>query len=143
MIVGSLCFGLIGGVSLAQRHLDKASNLQTAMTTAQAHKAAGRKDILLVDIRRPSEWRRTGIGQFATPIDLRDPAFITKIRAAQSSADQPVALICARGVRSAKTSARLTEAGFANVVDVPAGMLGSRAGPGWLKSNLPIVRYEK
>ena len=27
-------------------------------------------------------------------------------------------------------------------VDVPEGMLGSAAGPGWLRSNLPVARWE-
>jgi hypothetical protein len=37
-------------------------------------------------------------------------------------------------------SARLAEAGFTGIVDVPEGMLGSSAGPGWLARDLPVVR---
>lgn len=54
----------------------------------------------------------------------------------------PVALICARGVRSARLSNRLTEAGYTNIIDVPEGMLGSPAGPGWLQSGLPVRDFE-
>jgi hypothetical protein len=33
---------------------------------------------------------------------------------------------------------KLNSLGFTNVTNVSEGMLGSRAGPGWLKRNLPI-----
>ena len=54
---------------------------------------------------------------------------------------KPVALICARGVRSRKMSVRLQQAGFTNIIDVPEGMLGSGAGAGWIKRGLPVVAY--
>ena len=37
-------------------------------------------------------------------------------------------------------AARLAEAGFASVLNVPEGMLGSGAGPGWVKRGLPVVQ---
>ena len=39
------------------------------LTVAQAHEQALAGEILLVDIRRPDEWRRTGIGQGAQPFN--------------------------------------------------------------------------
>ena len=51
--------------------------------------------------------------------------------------------MCARGVRSRRLTARLTEAGFTNIIDVPEGMLGSSAGPGWLKNDLPTTAYDQ
>ena len=36
----------------------------------------------------------------------------------------------------------LREAGFTNIIDVPEGMLGSGAGPGWLKSGLPLTEWD-
>ena len=61
----------------------------------------------------------------------------------QGDRTAPVALICARGVRSRRMSARLTEAGFTRIIDVPEGMLGSGAGPGWLKAGLPIETWQE
>lgn len=58
---------------------------------------------------------------------------------AEGDLDRPVALICARGVRSDRTSTRLADAGFTQIIDVPEGMLGSRAGPGWLERGLPVT----
>ena len=37
---------------------------------------------------------------------------------------------------------RLSEAGFTQIIDVPEGMLGSAAGPGWLALDLPVRTYE-
>ena len=96
-------------------------------------------EIVLIDIRRPDEWKRTGIGEGAYPIDMRRDDFIEALQAvAGADKSKPIALICARGVRSARMSNRLTEAGFTRIIDVPEGMLGSKAGPGWVKSDLPV-----
>lgn len=113
------------------------------ISVARAHQGATAGDFFLIDIRRPDEWGRTGVGEGAHPIDMRRKDFTDELLAL-TGGDQaaPVALICARGVRSRRLTARLTEAGFTNIIDVPEGMLGSGAGPGWLKSNLPIVAYK-
>ncbi len=113
-----------------------------ALTVGQAHQSALSGDILLVDIRRPDEWRWTGIGEGAVPIDMRREDF-TQALLEQTGGDRskPVALICARGVRSRRMTRLLTEAGFTAIIDVPEGMLGSGAGPGWLGAGLPLVPY--
>lgn len=113
----------------------------TALSVGDAHEQARRGDILLVDIRRPDEWSATGIGEGAVPLDMRRPDFIDALlKATNGATDTPVALICARGVRSRYLSDALREAGFGQIIDVPEGMLGSGAGPGWLKAGLPVVR---
>ena len=113
------------------------------LTAPEAMAAAVSGDITLVDIRRPDEWARTGVGEGAVPIDMRADDFIDTLLAKTGGRrDVPVALICARGVRSARMSARLTEAGFTQIIDVPEGMLGSGAGPGWLKRGLPVVQVK-
>lgn len=110
------------------------------LSTPQAHKAAVSGAITLVDIRRPDEWARTGVGEGVVPINMLDRDFIEQV-SAQVDGDHsaPVALICARGVRSRKMARRLQQAGFTNIIDVPEGMLGSGAGPGWIKRGLPTV----
>ncbi|WP_281991399.1 rhodanese-like domain-containing protein [Sulfitobacter geojensis] len=111
------------------------------LTAPEALAAAQAGEILLVDIRRPDEWTRTGIGQGAVAIDMRRTDFIEVLLGhVGGRRDVPVALICARGVRSAKMSARLDAAGFTQVLDVPEGMSGSGAGPGWIKRGLPLVQ---
>ena len=110
------------------------------LSTPQAHEAAVSGAIILVDIRRPDEWSRTGVGEGAVPINMLDWDFIDQV-SAQVGGDRSllVALICARGVRSRKMLNRLKQAGFTNIIDVPEGMLGSGAGPGWIKRGLPTV----
>jgi rhodanese-related sulfurtransferase len=114
----------------------------TALSVAEAHARVTSGDILLVDIRRPDEWVRTGIPVGAEPLDMRRQDFMVALRALTQGRDIPVALICARGVRSRQLAERLNAAGFTDVRDVPEGMLGSGAGPGWLRQSLPIVRIE-
>lgn len=111
-----------------------------ALTPAQAYQGAVSGDLVLVDIRRPEEWASTGIGKGAVRIDMRRPDFEEALLSATAGdRTRPVALICARGVRSRHMTERLTAAGFTRIIDVPEGMLGSGAGPGWLRGDLPVV----
>jgi len=113
------------------------------LTPAEAHRGADAGDILLIDIRRPDEWARTGIGAGAQPLDMRRPDFPQALAAlAGGDTAAPIALICARGVRSRRLGRALSEAGFTNIIDVPEGMLGSGAGPGWLGRGLPVVPWQ-
>ncbi|MEW9919568.1 rhodanese-like domain-containing protein [Marimonas sp. MJW-29] len=113
------------------------------LTAPEALLAAQEGEVILVDIRRPDEWARTGVGEGAVPLDMRRPDFVLAL-AELTGGDTatPVALICARGVRSARLARRLAEAGFTNVLDVPEGMMGSGAGPGWLARGLPVTDVE-
>ena len=107
---------------------------------ASAHAAAAAGEITLIDVRRPDEWEATGMPRGAVPIDMRRDDFLDALDAAiGGDRAASVAIICARGVRSDRVSARLSEAGFTRVIDVPEGMLGSGAGPGWLARGLPVA----
>lgn len=121
----------------------RASYAGQAISVQVAHKAAQSGEVLLVDIRRPDEWKRTGVPEGAHRIDMRRKDFL-KVLDDLTGGDtsKPVALICARGVRSAWLSNELSGAGYANVINVPEGMLGSGSGPGWLKLNLPVIAFE-
>ena len=110
----------------------------TWLEVTEAHRKLQDGDLLLIDIRRPDEWARTGVPLGAHPLDMRRDDFIAALTAiAGDDRDRPIALICARGVRSARLGRQLAEAGFSTIIDVPEGMLGSAAGPGWLARNLP------
>ncbi|WP_428513612.1 rhodanese-like domain-containing protein [Roseovarius sp.] len=113
------------------------------LSVRDALEAAQAGDVFLVDIRTPEEWRQTGIGQGAHPIDMRRSDFIAALDSVTGARkDAPIALICARGVRSARLGRALVNAGYTNIVNVPEGMLGSRAGPGWIASGLPVTSYD-
>lgn len=110
-----------------------------AIDPPTAHKFAISGEVTLIDIRRPDEWKKTGSGEGAHRLDLRRKDFITVLDGiVAGDRSKPVALICARGVRSNRMSQKLIKAGFTNIIDVPEGMLGSKAGPGWLKRKLPL-----
>ena len=110
------------------------------LSAPEAHVMARSGEIVLVDIRRPDEWAATGIPRGAVPLDMRRDDFTEALREIAGGTDMPVALICARGVRSAALSNRLAEAGFGRVADVAEGMFGSAAGPGWIARDLPRTR---
>lgn len=114
------------------------------LTVADAYQQVQSGDIVLIDVRTPIEWQATGVPVGGRPIDMRDADFAeTVAKAVDGDRDAPIALICARGVRSARMTLALTKAGFSNIIDVPEGMLGSRDGPGWLDSNLPVSRWQQ
>lgn len=137
--------GLAAGGLFAANWFNVAAqtNGENLISVADAHARAIVGDVYLIDIRRPDEWARTGVGEGAYPLDMRRDDFVEALLAVvENNRTAPVALICARGVRSRHMTARLTQAGFTNIIDVPEGMLGSGAGPGWLKSGLRVVKYE-
>ncbi len=95
--------------------------------------------LTLIDIRRPDEWARTGVPQGAVPLDMRQDDFMQALLVAVGGdTTLPIALICARGVRSRGLAARLRTAGFTRIINVPEGMTGSGAGPGWIARGLPV-----
>ncbi|MEO0751460.1 MAG: rhodanese-like domain-containing protein [Pseudomonadota bacterium] len=118
-----------------------ATAAELTMTPPDVLAAVREGRVLLVDIRRPDEWADTGIPEGAVPIDLRRDDFTDAVIAVRAFEGQPVAVICARGVRSRRMTVRLDEAGIAPIVDIPEGMLGSFAGPGWLQRGLPVVTW--
>ncbi len=114
-----------------------------SLTVQQAFEQAQKRKIILLDIRTPNEWRSTGVGEAAFPLDMRREDFISVVtQLVEQDKSRPVALICAGGVRSARMSNRLTEAGFTNIIDVPEGMFGSAAGPGWIRAGLPVSEHK-
>ncbi len=112
-----------------------------AIDPAEAARRVAAGEITLVDIRRPDEWAATGSGAGALRLDLRRDDFVAALEAAVGgNRDAPIALICARGVRSARLAGQLRDAGFTQIINVPEGMQGSDAGPGWIARGLPVVQ---
>ncbi|WP_172331317.1 rhodanese-like domain-containing protein [Mangrovicoccus sp. HB161399] len=128
-----------GAAALVRHHVPAPASEGRLLTPEEAQQAVRAGELLLVDIRRPDEWQRTGIAEGAHPLDLRRPDFAAALEAlAGGDRTRPVALICAAGVRSRREAERLARAGFSAVHDVPEGMEGSRAGPGWIARGLPL-----
>ncbi|WP_338550005.1 rhodanese-like domain-containing protein [Roseovarius phycicola] len=142
-VLGLGALGAVGVAAGGWVMLSRPSFAGQALSVSEAHKSATGGQIFLIDIRRPDEWQKTGVGEGAHPIDMRRKDFVSALdQVTGGDKAAPVALICARGVRSARMSNMLTEAGYTNIIDVPEGMLGSSAGPGWLQTGLPVRDVE-
>ncbi|MEM7469811.1 MAG: rhodanese-like domain-containing protein [Pseudomonadota bacterium] len=138
LVMGGGTFYAVGGQNLFYEVITEASAAE-ALDPEIAHRLAGERKIILVDIRRPDEWAKTGSGEHAVRLDLRRDDFIAELdKLVAGDRDAPLALICARGVRSARENNKLIAAGFTNVIDVPEGMLGNAKGPGWINRGLPL-----
>lgn len=134
---------LAAGAGGAARYALRPAVTGHLITPVEAHDLAVSGGATLVDIRRPDEWRRTGVGQGAHPLDLRRDDFTDALSTlVNGDLAAPIILICAGGVRSRILSEKLEQAGFSHIIDVPEGMQGSRAGPGWLRRDLPVVTYQ-
>lgn len=113
------------------------------MGTEEVFRRAAEGSIILIDIRHPSEWQRTGVGVNAIPITKHQSIyhFVDRLKSVDGIDDRPIALICAEGVRSANMQDMLMQFGFKGVIDVHEGMEGNAEGPGWIKSGLPVTPY--
>lgn len=132
-------FAATEGRNLFYAALSEGVDQQIDVSTA--HELATSGEIVLIDIRRPDEWAATGSPASGYRLDLRRDDFTDALLELTDGAqDARVALICARGVRSSRLTNQLVAAGFTNIIDVPEGMLGSGAGPGWINEGLPLDR---
>lgn len=115
-----------------------------AMIAAQeAHRRALAGDLVIVDVRSPEEWRRTGVPEGALTVTIHHPGGLEGFAQAVADAvggdrDTPLAVICAAGVRSSRAQAYLRAHGFDRARDISAGMLGRPGMPGWLDQDLPV-----
>lgn len=115
-----------------------------ALSAPEAFAQARAGKIVLIDVRSPREWRATGVPAGAKTVTIHHPqgarGFLRDIlKAAGGDKTRPIALICARGVRSSRGKRFLDANGFTNVRDVPEGMMGRGSRPGWLARKLPTT----
>ncbi len=110
------------------------------MTAADAHAKAMAGELVLVDVRRPSEWLETGVPASAHAITMHQDsqAFLAHLRRIlDNDPSRPLALICRSGGRTSWLQGELTRAGFTQVINVAEGVAGGQHGSGWLRSGLP------
>jgi len=127
------CFFLLG-CSKSEDNTLSAKEANALMTLGQ---------VTLIDIRRPEEWRQTGVAKGVTKINMLNPqgmtGFAQEVGAAvNNNLNAPIVLICRTGSRTGRAALALSEMGFTNVRHVPVGMIGSSAGAGWIEQGLPV-----
>ncbi|WPL19931.1 molybdopterin biosynthesis protein MoeB [Thiorhodovibrio winogradskyi] len=129
-----LLVGLMGGCS---------AEAGAELSAPEASQAVAEQRLTLIDVRTPDEWRETGVAPGALRIDMNHPGgkqgFIDAVlHAVDGNKNAPIGLICRTGNRSGVVQRALLEAGFTDVANISEGMVGSRAGPGWLRRGLPV-----
>ncbi len=99
-------------------------------------------DVTVIDIRRPDEWRRTGVIEGSHPMTFFDAGGNYDLKAWMSklmpvaTGDRKVAIICHSGGRSRPVSRFLHEKlGYRRVYDVRDGIAG------WIAARRPTVPY--
>ena len=114
------------------------------LTPQEAQTRLSSGEIMIIDVRLPMEWAKTGLPEGALGISLQDQTlglrqgFVEDVlQALDGDRDRPVALICASGQRSAFAQKLLADNGFTAVHDIGEGVTGGERGPGWLQRRLP------
>ena len=134
---------LLGASLLMLSPVAMAQNPEAEISAADTYELMQQGDLTLIDIRRPEEWRQTGVAQGAKRINMLHPKGLQGFAQAVYDAvggdlDAPIALICRTGSRTSRIQPILTQVGFTNVRHVPEGTLGNRTTPGWIEQGLPI-----
>ena len=117
------------------------------LTAPEAYAQAQDGKLILIDIRHPDEWRRTGVAKGARRIDMTnaqgETGFVKQVSAEMGGRmDAPIGLLSLAGNRGANAQRVLREAGFTQVYNIKEGMMGSSAGPGWIARKLPLEACE-
>jgi rhodanese-related sulfurtransferase len=113
------------------------------MTPPETAKLVSEKKAILIDIRRPEEWRETGVAENAHKLDMTDPLFSAKLsKLMEGDRTKPIALICRTASRSRVVQQALLQGGYASVINVEGGMIGNSADKGWINHGLPVVKSE-
>ena len=99
--------------------------------------------LTLIDIRTPPEWRQTGVARGAQRLDMLHPGgapgFVADLlKQVNGDRNAPIGLICRTGNRTTQVARYLEAQGFTQVFNIKEGMVGSAAGPGWIKRGLPV-----
>lgn len=113
------------------------------LTAPEAYQRAKSGAVVLIDVRSAREWRQTGVPAGAKQVTIHQGAqsFLAGVlKATGGDKTKPVALICARGNRSARARRFLEASGFTNVHDVSEGMFGRNGTPGWLARKMPVEK---
>jgi rhodanese-related sulfurtransferase len=96
--------------------------------------------MVLLDIRTPEEWQKSGVPEGAWPVNMYDPEFGKALQAVfAANQDKRIGMICAVGGRTGYVEGVLRKNGFPEIVNVGEGMFGSQHGKGWIKRGLPVV----
>lgn len=129
-------FGLLSVVQAKENNI----------SVQEAHRLASSGEVILIDVRSVEEWEQTGLAVNSHPISMHQKGGIPKLKAdvlelVNGNLSQPIALICAGGVRSDRVQDYLQANGFENIYNVKEGIAGNWFSQGWIEQGLPTVEY--
>ena len=102
----------------------------------EVHDLMHTKPLLLIDVRRPDEWQRTGMAMDSQGITSSNDTFIEEVsKIADQDKSKQIALICHAGSRSQDAALKLSDNGFKNIISVDGGMQA------WSAADLPVSPY--
>ena len=108
------------------------------LSPLEARVKAEADEILIVDVRTPEEWRKTGVADGAERIEIKDPDFISKVMALKNANEgKDIAFICRSGNRSMKAARLLGQQVDSPVYNITEGMVGRTKEDGWIARGLP------
>jgi len=93
----------------------------------------------LYDIRRPEEWRQTGLVAGSRPLTYVDgsgrvnPELLSRIQG-EVAKDAPIALICRTGNRTDALARELAAQGYTRIYNVRDGIVR------WIAEHNPVIR---
>jgi rhodanese-related sulfurtransferase len=134
---------LVAAAALLPFAAARAADTALELSAAEARTRASAGEVTLIDVRTPEEWRDSGVPEGAAQINMYHPGgadgFLEDVlERVGGDRSAPIAVICRSGNRSTQVQRFLASRGFTRVYNVREGMAGSAAGPGWLKSGLPV-----
>ena len=104
-----------------------------------AYNATLDDQLIIIDIRTPHEWRRTGIPVGAHGIDMDSEDFFNELLTlANKHPEQKISLISTTGGRSAYLARYLARRGVL-VYDIPGGVIGKSTS--WKSKGLPFRKF--
>lgn len=112
---------------------------ENKLSVTFAYNATLDKQLIIIDIRTPHEWRRTGIPVGAHGIDMDSKTFFNDLLAlANQYPERKISLISTTGGRSAYLARYLARRGVM-VYDIPGGIIGKSTS--WKSKGLPFTKY--
>ena len=97
-----------------------AENLTLEALSGQALSTS--EDTLLVDIRRPDEWKQTGVIEGALLVTYTDPQSFLQAIQPHLREGQKLALVCRSGNRTSQATRQIAQFINGPVIDVQGGM---------------------
>lgn len=125
-----MAFVVLLGLVLANE-IKVATQRFASLTPAAAVQLINNEDVVVVDVREPSE---TAGGKISKAVQIPVAALKTRIAELDKHKDKTLLVYCKTGARAGAACKQLSQAGFEKVYNLSGGLLA------WQEANLPISK---